>query len=211
MKGLIAAGGTGLKSELLLELCKDADVIVAADSGIYNLKEDMCKVDFLIGDFDSIFDKSLFEDLSQSIQVIEFPVEKDKTDTEVAIDFLVEKGCFEIVIIGAIGSRMDHSISNIYLLRAFHKMGIRIKIIDNNNEISYLCGEKQLIKEMGYYYSILPVGPEGITVTLEGFHYPLEKELIQYGSSLGISNYIEEDVGRITVHNGEGFLIKSRD
>lgn len=211
MNGLIAAGGTGLKSGYLLELCRDADIVVAADSGIDNLDMDLCKIDFLVGDFDSISDCGTLEEGDSPFQIIRFPVEKDKTDTELAIDLLVQKGCDEITIIGAIGSRMDHSMSNIYLLRRFQQLGIKIKIIDNNNEISYLSDEAQIIKESGYYYSILPVGPEGITVTLEGFHYPLKKELIQYGSSLGISNYIEEMEGRIKVHSGEGFLIKSRD
>lgn len=211
MKGLIAAGGTGLKSGYLVELCRDADIVVAADSGINNLDMDMCKIDFLVGDFDSISDGSKLEEGDPPYQIIRFPVEKDKTDTELAIDLLVQKGCDEISIIGAIGSRMDHSMSNIYLVRRFHQLGIKIRIIDNNNEISYLSNQAKIIKETGYYYSILPVGPEGITVTLEGFHYPLEKDLIQYGSSLGISNYLEEEEGRITVHTGEGFLIKSRD
>ena len=211
MKGLIAAGGTGLKREYLEELCRASDIIVAADSGLYSLLENDCRIDFLIGDFDSISDKGTIEDLDVSIQVIKYPIEKDKTDTELAIDLLIQQGCDEIAIIGAIGSRMDHSMSNIYLLRRFHRLGIKIRIIDNNNEISYLSGENKLVKEMGYYHSILPVGPEGITVTLEGFHYSLKKELIQYGSSLGISNYLEEPEGSITVHSGEGFLIKSRD
>ena len=211
MKGLLAAGGTGITKEYLDGLCRDADVVVAADSGFYNLTSNDCRIDYLIGDFDSISERVMVDELDPSIQVIKYPIEKDKTDTELAIDLLVQKGCGEITVIGALGSRLDHSLSNIYLLRRYNRLGINIRVIDNNNEISYLYGERNLTKEPGFYYSILPVGPEGITVSLEGFHYPLKEELIKYGSCLGISNYIEDKEGRITVHSGEGYLIKSRD
>ncbi|HZH92619.1 MAG TPA: thiamine diphosphokinase [Tissierellaceae bacterium] len=211
MKGLVAAGGRGIKRELLIGLCKEADIVVAADSGIYNLKEGACRIDYLIGDFDSLTDTSILDAPGSSMEIIRFPVEKDKTDTELAIDFLALKGCSQITLVGAMGSRMDHTISNIYLLRSFHQKGISIRIIDDNNEISYLTQERLLYKERGYYYSILPIGPDGITVSLEGFHYPLKNELIEYGSSLGISNYLEDNEGRIIVHKGEGFLVKSKD
>ncbi len=211
MKGLISAGGTGVKSDLLIDLCTESDIIVAADSGFYNLTEACCRLDYLIGDFDSIDDKSLMEEVDSSTKILRYPIEKDKTDTELAIDLLIEKGCTDITIIGGTGTRIDHSLSNIFMIRYFYFKGINIKIVDNNNEITYLPTEIFLRKYPDYYYSILPVGPEGITVTLEGFHYPLKETLIEYGSSLGISNYLDDEVGRIIRHSGEGFLVKSKD
>ncbi|WP_422485180.1 thiamine diphosphokinase [Gudongella sp. DL1XJH-153] len=211
MKGLISAGGTGVRNGILIDLCKEADIIVAADSGFYNISEASCRIDYLIGDFDSIDDINLIEDLDSSTTICRYPIEKDKTDTELAIDLLVEKGCTEITIIGGTGSRIDHSLSNIFMIRSYHLDGISIKIINDNNEISYLPIEILLRKDPDYYYSILPVGPEGVTVTLEGFHYPLQETHIRYGSSLGISNYIDDELGKIIRHSGEGFLVKSRD
>ena len=52
---------------------------------------------------------------------------------------------------------------------------------------------------------------DGIVITLNGFHYNLTKKHIEFGSSFGISNEIEENVGYIIKHSGEGLLILSKD
>lgn len=211
MEGLIVAGGNSLDYEKLYKVCSNVDIVVAADSGIKHLINSGCLVDYLVGDMDSIKKDLPVNELFPSIEVLKYPVEKDKTDTELAIDLLVGKGCKKITIVGGTGNRLDHTLANIYLLRSLYLKGIDCKILDDNNEIVYLKEESNIIKEENYFYSILPLSLEGIKVTLEGFHYPLMNTLIQYGSSVGISNYIEDNKARIIKHSGEGILIKSKD
>ncbi|MGM0395812.1 MAG: thiamine diphosphokinase [Bacillota bacterium] len=211
MKGLISAGGIGLEKNRLSSICEDMDIIVAADSGVKHLLECECRIDYLVGDMDSIDMSILDRKIGVDTEIVRYPVEKDKTDTELAADLLIEKGCNQILIVGATGSRMDHALANIQLLRSLHLEGVSAIIIDNYNEISYLPPEIRLKKKSGYFYSILPICQEGVKVTLGGFHYPLTNTIITYGSSLGISNYLEGEEGIIIRHEGEGFLIKSKD
>lgn len=211
MEGLVVAGGNSLNSERLKKICSNADIVVAADSGIKHLIDSGCLVDYLVGDMDSIEKNLPVNELFPGIEVFKYPIGKDKTDTELATDLLVEKGCKKITIIGGTGNRLDHTLANIYLLRSLYLKNIDCKIIDDNNEIVYLKEESIIIKEKKYFHSIIPLSLEGIKVTLEGFHYPLLNTIIKCGSSLGISNYIEADKARIIKHSGEGLLIKSKD
>ena len=211
MKGIIIAGGRLVDGKILMELFLKADLRVAADSGLQHLEDFGLIPDYLVGDIDSLEDVTILDRLPESVKVMTHPVEKDKTDTEIAADLLIDSGCTEITILGGTGSRLDHTLSNIQLLRTIFNRGVNGRIIDDNNQIIYLPREYQIKGNKDCYYSILPLGTEGIGVSLKGFHYPLDNVEIPFGSSLGISNYLEDNEGQIVVHHGEGILIRAKD
>lgn len=69
------------------------------------------------GDFDSI-DKSDYIGLKAAgVEMIGYPAEKDMTDSELAVEIAINRGCSRVILLGAIGSRLDHSISNLFLLK----------------------------------------------------------------------------------------------
>ncbi len=211
MKGLIVSGGSRLDKDELKKYCKTAEVIVAADRGIEVLLEIDCKVNYLIGDFDSI-NQDVFKKVENcNIKIIRHPKEKDDTDTELAINLLLDLACDEIDLVGVTGTRLDHTLANISILRKLYHKGVDARIIDNNNIIQYLSDEISLTQVKDYYVSLVPISLDGLTVTLEGFFFPLDKKKIEYGSSLGISNYLTKFQGRIIKHKGEGLLIQARD
>lgn len=209
--GLIVASGKIEDLEMLKEQIHLHDYILCADGGIKYLYDMNIKVDAIIGDLDSVDNRFPEYIKKNNIPIIKFPVEKDETDTELAIEHLINQGCKEITLIGALGTRMDHSLANISLLKKIASYKVRGKIIDENNTIILSKKYQTIRRKENYYISIIPITQEGVRVSLKGFYYPLEDNLIDFGSTLGISNKIVQDKGEILVKEGQALIIESRD
>lgn len=211
MKALIIASGKLKDYDLLSRLVQENDFILCADGGINHLMQINAIPDLLVGDLDSVSQAGLEYIKKNNILVEKFPVMKDETDTDLAVNYLIKKSYKEITIIGGIGSRIDHTIGNVFLLRKLNKDGIKGCIINENNIIHLVEKEIKLLKKVKYYTSVIPISLNGIEVTTSGFLYPLFKEHIDFGSTRGISNEINQELGIITIHKGEALVIESRD
>lgn len=211
MKGLIISSGNISDYKLLENLIKSHEFILCADGGIRHLMKVNAIPHLLIGDLDSVYETGLDYINKNHIKVVKHPVMKDETDTELAIDYLIDKGFDEITLVGVTGSRMDHTLSNILLLKRLNDKGIKGELIDGFNTIYFIDKELKLKKEKDFYTSVIPTSNEGAIVTLQGFLYPLDNHHIQFGSTLGVSNQIVEDYGIIKIIEGECLIISSRD
>lgn len=210
-KGLIIASGKIENLDMLRDQIDSHDYILCADGGaryIYNMD---IKVDAIIGDLDSV-DGEFPEFIDKNnIPIIKHPIEKDETDTELAIEHLIEQQCHEITLMGAIGSRMDHTLANILLLRKIASKNITGKIINENNTIFLGKDYQKLTRVDSHYTSIIPITLSGLVVTLKGFYYSLEDTHLEYGSTLGISNKIIDNEGEIFIKDGQALIISARD
>ena len=101
------------------------NLIIAADSGCESLRAFGIAPDYVMGDMDS-FAASRAKEMFPDAELIEFPPEKDYTDTKICLDFAIEKGCRDIVIMGGLGGRIDHTLANINLLRYDARKGIKL-------------------------------------------------------------------------------------
>lgn len=209
--GLVIANGKIEDLEMLKDQIHSHDYILCADGGIRYIYETNLKVDAIIGDLDSVDEKFPGFIKRNNITIIKFPVEKDETDTELAIEYLIEKGCKQITLMGGIGSRIDHTLANILLLKRLAQRNVLGKLIDENNTIVLSSDYYKIKRKEGHYVSIIPITNSGVIVSLKGFYYPLEDSLIGYGSTLGISNRIIEDEGEIFIKKGEALIIESKD
>ena len=212
MKALIVSGGNELNEDKLTSLYEQNDIIIAADSGVEQLLKINKLPDYLIGDLDSISEKSILYLKSKGVNTIVYPKEKNKSDTEIAIELILSKKPKNITLVSATGSRLDHTLVNIFLLKKLSDLNIDTQIIDNNNIIKLIRPEQIVLKDESFdYISIIPISLEGIVITLNGFHYNLIREHIEFGSSHGVSNELDKDEGHIIKHSGEGLLILSKD
>ena len=120
MKSYIFIGGEVEKSALESPIPEDA-LVVAADSGYDNAKKlgyaERC--DFIVGDFDSTKERAF----CSRAKIIRVPSEKDETDTQLAINTAIENGADELYIVGGLSGRLDHTLSNIYLLESIAQAG----------------------------------------------------------------------------------------
>lgn len=211
LKALIVLNGKIEDLNKLKRLGKESDFILCADGGTnYCLKASLIP-DMVIGDLDSIFDDTLEQIKKHNIPIEKFPTKKDKTDAELSIDYLVREGFKDIILVGATGNRIDHTLANLLLLTKLNQKGINSRIVDNNNTIYIVDKELTLTKEEDTFLSIVPITNSGIIITLRGFEYELERVGIEFGSTFGISNRIREERGYILVHEGQCLVTVSKD
>lgn len=211
MKGLIISSGEVGNYKLLLSLLQSHDFILCADGGIRHLMAVGAIPHLLIGDLDSVDEIGLDYINKNNIKLLKYPVMKDETDTELALDYLIDKGFDDITLVGVTGSRMDHTLSNIFLLKSLNHKGVKGKIVDANNIIYYSNNYIKLKREEDSYTSVIPLSNNGVVVTLQGFLFPLENHMIRFGSSLGVSNKIISEYGIVKIIEGECLIITSKD
>lgn len=196
--------GNGEVSESIKEKLPDNAYVICADGGVRHMKKLGISADILIGDMDSLGGNEIPE------QVIKYPAKKDLTDGEIAVNYAIEQGFSKIVMIGFIGTREDHTLTNIFFLKKIKEHGRLGCIIDEHNEI-YCADDLTLSGTAGEIVSIIPIGGDVESVTTEGLEYPLSSEKLKFAEGRGVSNVMNGDKCRITVSGGTALIIKSKD
>jgi thiamine pyrophosphokinase len=198
-------------SETIIAEIHAYDFVIGVDRAAYWLIQHTIVPDISLGDFDSTTDKELSVIKRKSKHVSVFPAKKDATDLELAIHQAILLCPKEVLIVGAIGTRLDHSYIAIQLLEKFIGSGILVFIRDEKNECT-LCTSKNVFNKNDTYkyFSILPV-TDTVSVTITGCAYPLKHTIIERGSSLGISNEFVSEKVQIMVHKGIALVIRSSD
>jgi len=200
---LILAGGDEVGKSLIARYIKESDFVIGADKGAETAYKYNFKIDLVVGDFDSI-DQDILKEFKSKIR--RYPIEKDKTDLELAIDIIIEKKYNNIIILNALGSRLDHTMGNLFLLEKFKN--INIKIIDNHSE-TFLVNEKEVVlkNKNNHILSIVPVSEFIQVKKLTGVKYPLVNKTVNRGSTLCISNIVNDKECLISISVGRAFII----
>ncbi len=204
MRAVVFAGGEIKDYAYAKSLLKPRDILLAADSGLEHLIKMGLSADIVIGDMDSV--KS---ELSGK-EIIHLEVMKDETDTEAAALLAADRGADEIVILGATGGRIDHSLANVLLLKRLSDINVKASIIDEKNEVYYLGKGITLDGNRGDTISILPLSTlQGVTTS--GLLYELLDDTLYLGPSRGVSNVMTDTKCSISAKSGDALVIKSRD
>lgn len=207
---LIYTGGD--LSPQLLDQIRENDYIIGADRGALFLMENGITPHAAVGDFDSISESQAERLASYSGKLVKCdPVNKDLTDSELAFDLALKLNPSEIVLLGATGTRLDHTLANIHMLLRGVQHQIHCSMIDPYNYIT-LTGSSCTVKDRGFkYVSLLPLTPEVSGIELEGFEYPLHNATLKIGQSLGISNRLSGSEGTVKIEGGLLLIIQSKD
>ena len=192
------------------------DLTIAADRGLAFFSHQGLVPDIIVGDFDSQ-DISLLEDFRDlpDITIRTFNPVKDWTDTEIALNAAVEAGAEEVCFLGATGTRMDHSLSNVYNLYKLWEKGITGRIVDPHNSISMpleKCFSLRKDSQFGDFVSFFPFGGDVKGLTLQGFDYPLDHyDLDARNGGLCVSNQIREEEAKVSYESGLLVMMQTRD
>lgn len=214
MRALLITGGN-IDVEWASEFVKlhRYDLIVAVDGGLSAANLLNICPDVVIGDFDTA-DESLLaryeaKGITSNTEIIRLKPEKNDTDTQYAMKWLIERRVSYIDIIGAIGTRMDHTLLNIYNLQMAHENGVNATIYDKYNKMYIIEGSCTLKRDEAYgkYISLMQLTPVVKDVTLKGFKYNVENyDFCMSGAyRAGCSNEFEEE--EATVNIGEGSFV----
>ena len=217
MKLILVAGGnveTGwLKEQLNREYYSGAVKLLGVDAGVLQIEQTGYIPDQVIGDFDSVSESDRLRILDRYKEKRVLNPVKDDTDMEAALHLAVAMRPEEILILGGIGSRMDHTMTNIRLLAIPDQAGIPAVILDPHNRIRRIESGTMIRKEEQYgkYISLMAVSEEVRGLTLKGFKYSLTDGTLPAETSLGISNEIIDDQGMISFTGGRVLLLETKD
>ncbi len=164
-------------------ICGEGAYVICCD-GAYTWAKDRVKIDELLGDFDSL------DPLPQGIRMERFPIEKDETDGELAVDRVSDMGATDVVFYGGGGKREDHFLGNLHLLYKAKKAGTQTAALQTNGAKIILCGtgEHSFPCKREQTVSLLPFGGDAHIMEMRGLKYAPEDLWLCYGSTRGISN-----------------------
>jgi len=207
---VICTGGS--LEDWALQYIEKEDLLIGADSGARFLAVHGYRIDAAIGDFDSVSLEDMDLIRKSSVRTIECdPIDKDYTDTELAVRLALDMKPKELLILGALGTRFDHTLANVYLLALAAEQAVSASIIDRHNKITVIRNNLTLRKEGYDHVSLLPLSAVVSGITLTGFQYPLTNAELTIGQTLGISNVLEAEAGSIEITSGLLLVIQSRD
>lgn len=209
MKALIVLGGDAPGVELLKTCAREADFAIAADRGLEAFDAAGLEPDMLIGDMDSVspevlthYESRLSEDRLNCI--------KNDTDGEYALNLAVSKGATEIVLLGALGGRLDHALANLMMIVRAARHGVWAEIRAEGVRIVRVNGSYTLTGAKGSTISLLPLGTAR-GVSIEGCYYTVEDFTLESDTSRGMSNVVTADKAVISVREGDLMLFHYSD
>lgn len=180
-------------------------LVIAADSGIKHAKHFDKEPELWVGDFDSA--SANLQEQYAEVAKLPFPVDKDMTDGEIAIDAALERGASSIILVGAFGgARSDHAFTHFSLALKLAERGVEVILTDGRQEGYPLTStSKEFDFRKGTMFSILPF-EDLRKLTLSGAKWPLDNIDLKFGSSLTMSN---EVAGKLTarVESGRAILL----
>jgi thiamine pyrophosphokinase len=210
MRAVIFAGGTLRPGKAVQTAIAEANLILAADSGAATALQHGCTPTIVVGDLDSLDALPLEQLQARGVQIIQADVEKNETDTELAIQVAIEHGATSITLLGALGGqRFDHTMANILLLAGFETVPIRI--VDGPSVCWLLRGPASSVIDghAGDLLSLLPLTGDATGVRTQGLYYPLHGETLYCGRPRGMSNVFAEDRAEVALEEGMLLVIKT--
>jgi thiamine pyrophosphokinase len=178
------------------------DFVIAVDQGIEVLFNTKIKVDLAIGDFDSIDSITLDQVKQRAEKMIIFDAEKDKTDTELAVDYANRLKTTEIIIFGGLSGRFDQSFANIHLLK-----DEKVVMKDLNTMIYLLSPGHHRISHQYKYISFFAFETVD-DLSLKNFKYQLNQKTLNPFDSTCVSN---EGNGDVIFKSGKLIVIHTNE
>ncbi|HBY94357.1 MAG: thiamine diphosphokinase [Ardenticatenaceae bacterium] len=192
-------------------LIRPDDRIYCADGGSRHAFELGIVPDLVIGDSDSLAEAPRAWLLSHNVSFQSHPTEKDATDFELALQAAIAAGADSVLMLGATGTRTDHTFANFSLLAAARRAGVAAQIVAGRQHCFFISNERIMIHgESGQTLSLLPWGDDARGVTAEGVYWPLRDATLVFGETRGISNVLVADEAQISVRQGVLLVVHHR-
>ncbi len=196
---ILISGGREPNFEWFKKINKNRP-IYCVDHGIDFCKKFNILPDFLIGDFDSAAENSINWSIANGVKIERHPVDKDFTDTQLALDKINDKNF--VIITGAFGGRFDHLYSTIFTCA---NSKIKNCLIDESEAILFINGNESVDIEFfkkPFALSLLPMNEICEKVTINGVHWKLKNANLKMSIPNAISNRVDESKVTISIENG---------
>lgn len=205
-KAMIIGGGEKPSRRTALKLIRTGySIVICADGGYDHAKKMGIVPDFIIGDFDSVGDLSGLSDKCKLVRIRR----QNDTDVEKCIKFAVSAGAAELVLLGGIGDRLDHSIANLGLIAKYSEI-LKMTLFYGRSYCSVLHGLNKFASRKGEIVSIYGLTEDTI-VSTSGLKYELHKDNIYLGGGESTSNIARKKYFIVEVLTGKALLVREAD
>jgi thiamine pyrophosphokinase len=195
------------KARLLL---RDNDYIICADGGTRHALALDVQPNFIIGDMDSAEKEQLQKLKEDDVSIELFPHDKNETDLELAINRAIELEPKQILIIAALGGRLDQILANIALLTDSRLSTLNTRLDDGVEEIFFCRDQVQVRGRSGDLVSLIPWQDAVSDVRTENLKWPLKNETLYPHKTRGISNEMLGDTAAISIGSGLLLIVHRR-
>jgi len=211
MRAIIFANGEFTDPQAARHLLRTGDLIIAADGGTRHALAAGVVPHVIIGDLDSLSPDGRARAEAAGSRVSRFSPRKDETDLELALLYAVLEGATEIVVLAALGGRLDQTIANLLLLALPELNGLDVRIVEGSQTASLIQSGQSgsdgrdgaLIEgRPGDTVSLIPLGGDAVGVTAEGLEWPLQEDTLRFGPARGVSNVLTAEQARVHVRQG---------
>ena len=186
------------------------DFLVAVDGGLHHLQALGLSPQLLIGDMDSLSTQEVEACQQAGIEILRYPPAKNKTDLELALDEVLQRGYRNILIAFALGGRLDQTLANLALLSRPDLNDYAVRIDDGLTGVTLLRHTITLACQPGDTVSLLPWGGEAGGVVTHGLEFALVGETLLPWQTRGMSNRCTGERFSVSLEHGALLLIHSR-
>ncbi|HET6352084.1 MAG TPA: thiamine diphosphokinase [Coriobacteriia bacterium] len=205
---IVCAAPSPHSAEHLANLAEAASLVLAVDGGMAACVAAGVTPDVLLGDFDSV-EPSLLERAKATGVIIEqHPVDKDVTDLDLALDYVVRAGHTDAVVTACTAGRIDHALA---VFGSLSVSALRVRIDEPELGCWFLAADRRAAVDLGgagATVSVLPLS-EAATVTCSGVRWPLDHAHLRHLDSWGMSNIIECEAAHFEVHEGSAVVVSA--
>jgi thiamine pyrophosphokinase len=186
-------------------LLRNDDYIICADGGTRHALALNIQPNVVIGDMDSL-EKTQWQNLEKSGVSIElFPRDKNETDLELAINRAIKLVPKEIIVVAALGGRIDQTLANLALLSDIRLSTFDVRLDDGLEEIFICRDQVQVQGRSGDIVSLIPWQGAVSNIQTKNLRWPLQKETLYSDKTRGISNEMTDNTASISI--GLGLLL----
>ena len=210
MRTIIFVNGAVSDYGALARWVQAGDTIICADGGVTHCMALGYRPQVVVGDMDSVDPDTLHRLAADGVELERHPRHKDQTDLELALERALRDGADEVLILGALGGRLDQALANILIL-AQRPWPVPIAVAEGNQVASILHGGETvtLRGSRGSTVSLIPLSNEVTGVTYSGLEYDLTDATISLGSTRAVSNVVSESPATISISTGLALIVQT--
>jgi thiamine pyrophosphokinase len=206
VRAIIFVNGMVEDYDSLRRWLQPEDYLICADGGTRHCTALEITPHAIVGDMDSADPAVLAAFAKDGADVERHPPAKDRTDLELALERALRDGASEVLLLGALGGRLDQTLANLHIIAQRH-WPVPIRIAEGAQVAQILTGGDRLTLNapVNSTVSVIPFSPQVTGITYTGLRYPLYDATLRFGSTRGISNEIAARPATIEI--GEGVLL----
>jgi thiamine pyrophosphokinase len=207
---IILANGELPNMDTARSFIQSGDYIICADGGTRHALALDIQPDLIIGDMDSAEQGAVRKFKEAGVSIEAFPQDKNETDLELAIHRAIELNPKQIIIVAALGGRLDQTLANITLLSDPRLSKLDIRLDDGVEEI-YLCRDHVEVRgRSGDIVSLIPWQGTVSEVQTSALKWPLRKEILYPDKTRGVSNEMLGDSAAVSIGSGLLLIVHRR-